>query len=260
VADHADPHGPSVRRRPECIGQAFAGQQVGIRLVRQRSDVVDRVLHLPGERDELVGAVGGVAVKALGDTREVDAQRNETLLRAVVEVALDPLALVPDGDRAPRRRLGEPLQRRPELSDQACVLEDDEAIRRRRPDERRIRCERGIVDHGRQAPAVHEHFGHRGAGPALGHPGRPAALVHPSPRIARHPVHDAQRRILEGVRDMPAQLAGAGRGAQAQGQPLEHGGDVEAAVHQPSGEAQRDGGRLSTQAQPRTSIVSGTLP
>jgi hypothetical protein len=71
----------------------------------QRAHVVDRPLHLHGQGGELAGAVGGVAVQALGEQREVDTQRDETLLRSVMEVALDALALILGGHRAPRLRL-----------------------------------------------------------------------------------------------------------------------------------------------------------
>ena len=60
-----------------------------------RSDLIERVFDLCAELAEQGGAVAAfIPVDALGRELALDPQRNETLLRAHVEVALDPPALV----------------------------------------------------------------------------------------------------------------------------------------------------------------------
>jgi hypothetical protein len=108
---------------------------LGVDTGRDRAEVVKRALDLVAElRDEaaLVRVLELVACHA-----EVDAQRDETLLGAVVQVALDapPLGVAGGDDARPRVA---------QLALEVAVLDREDRRRRRRPHEL------GVLGEGRR--------------------------------------------------------------------------------------------------------------
>ena len=96
----------------------------------------------------------GIVGELVGVHPELERERDQPLLGAVVEVALEPLALLLAGlDHALARAL-ELLQLRLELDLQAPVLERDPRRRADRLQQLRLIVERGVVDEGRQMSAV----------------------------------------------------------------------------------------------------------
>ena len=147
-------------------------------------------------------------------------------------------ACVADGDD-PRPRLRQLAQRALQLAHQPVVLESRDRVRRRRLDDAGLEPEQVVVL-DRRGPAGDAHRGHRPPRPRAGRRGRAALLVAPVPRGVDRVVDDPQRRVLEGVGHLGRELAGGDVGAHPAGEPLEHGGDVEARGEQPRGEAERE--------------------
>ena len=90
-----DAHGQraAVGGRPERLGEAGVHEQRRVDAVGQVAQLLDRVLHGVAERVEhLGGGLGVVGEDVLGEA-EVHRQRDEVLLGAVVQVALDLAAL-----------------------------------------------------------------------------------------------------------------------------------------------------------------------
>ena len=90
---HLSGHGRAARGGPERLGDAALGQQRRIDPARERADLVQDVVHLPPHRREHALALGRVVLHRLGRHLELDAQADEMLLHAVVEIALEPAPL-----------------------------------------------------------------------------------------------------------------------------------------------------------------------
>ena len=122
-----------------------AREQVRVRHVGERPHLFDGQLDLPRELDELAARSGASPFR-----RSASSAR---LMRSATRRCCAPSwrsrSIRSRSSRGRRRasrlRLGQPLQRRLQLADQARVLEDDEPVRRRRPDQRRVRRERRVV-------------------------------------------------------------------------------------------------------------------
>ena len=166
------------------------------RLVDLEAEAVDHLLLL--RRSEL-----------LADQREVHAQRDEPLLRAVVEIALDAAALGVT-------RLHDPCPRRPQLALQRAVLDGEQRGRRRSAHELRILRQR-LLDH---------HRGHRLVVAVDRHPG--AVRFHGRRRqgmagrlqvlpARRLPVRQPQCGVVERLGHRVAPLLGR----RLRGEPLE---------------------------------------
>ena len=138
------------------------------------AQLADRRLRV-GERavDQLAGA-GRVGVEALARELQLDHQRHEPLLRAVVEVAAEPAALGVARVDEPRPRRAQRLQPRAQLHLQARVLEREPRRRGRLDDELgRLGQHRG-VQQAADAPALVVDLGQHcpGSGSASGRPSR----------------------------------------------------------------------------------------
>ena len=78
------------------------------------------------------------SVEPLRGELELDPQRDEPLLRTVVQVALDPAALVVRRGLDARARLAHLLQQRRRLGREAVVVQRHQRVRRRGGDEGRV--------------------------------------------------------------------------------------------------------------------------
>jgi hypothetical protein len=109
------------RHEPQRLCEPVLGQRRRRGAVRERAHHVDGLVDPVADRVELLDAIGHVGTQLLGEEREADAQREQLLLGAVVEVALElaPLVL---GDR---RDLA---ARRAQVRDQPRVLEHHEPV------------------------------------------------------------------------------------------------------------------------------------
>ncbi len=193
--------------------------------------VVDVALHPPDGRR----ALGRVRIQLLGDELELDAQGHESLLRAVVQVALDPAPLAVSDRRDPRTRPPELVQRRLELGDQAIVLERGQRVGAGSLYEQRV--ESAVVGDRREPSAVDLYLCHRTPSCGLGGAARPARLVDPVPAVPAQPVHDAQRPIGERRLQRSAQGVCVRVLAQLERDALERVGHEQALTQQPDREA-----------------------
>ena len=133
------------RRRAQRVDEPAIGERRRIDPARERAHLVDRVLDLGAEPAQRRGALRVLAVGLLGHQLELDAQRDEPLLGAVVEVALDPAALVVGGRLDARARVADLAQERARLRRQPLVVERHERVRRRGRDERVVVAQPGVV-------------------------------------------------------------------------------------------------------------------
>src|SRR5205085_11329237 len=112
---------------------------------REGTYLVDGLVDLRLEVPDGLRVDWRVGVEPLGNQAEPHAQRDETLLGAVMDVALDLTALtVPDRDD-PGPRLRQLLERAAQAADEAVVLERIQGVRPGRLDEGRILREARVV-------------------------------------------------------------------------------------------------------------------
>jgi hypothetical protein len=123
--------------------------------VRELAQLVDGGLELThGSRDDALELRGPPGRKLPLLDEQVERQRNEPLLRAVVEVALDAPSLGIRRGGDPRTGLAHVDERRPQLRLEAHVLERERRCGGDPLDEPRLLRERGVVDEDGDAPAV----------------------------------------------------------------------------------------------------------
>ena len=127
---------------------------------------------------------------------QVQRERDELLLRAVVQVALDPPARVVGRLDDPQPRHPQLLHPRAQLGLQALVVDRQRGGGGGRGDELRRRVELGVVDDRRQphAPAVDRGPGAAGAG--VGQLDRAAGVVDEDLALGQ-PVGDVERAVAE---------------------------------------------------------------
>ena len=135
---------------------------------------------------------------------ELQRERDEPLLSAVVQVALQPAPLAHRHLDEPGPRRLELLDPRAELGLEALVLELQRRRGRRRAHEARVVAQRGVVDDGADALAVALDLGDRAAG-AVGGELDAMALVGDVVAGRLAPVDELERRVAEGVRERRAQ-------------------------------------------------------
>ena len=147
--------GTAERAASDCERDAepVAGDHSRVQAVGDRAQLLER------DRDLLAGGFDlrlrlGIVGELVGVHPELERERDQPLLGAVVEVALEPLALLLAGLDHARARALELLQLRLELDLQAPVLERDPRRRADRLQQLRLLVERGVVDEGRQMSAV----------------------------------------------------------------------------------------------------------
>src|SRR4051794_5415596 len=196
-------------RGPQRLGQPALGEEGRIDAAREGTHLVDRLVDLRLEVSDGVRADGRIGVEPLRDQLEPYAQRDQTLLSAVVEVALDSAALaVPDRDY-PRSRSRELLERAAQTLDEAVVLERIQRIRRGSLDEGWILREARVMQDRGYPPPVGAHLGNRTPICGLRRLYRPTCLIDPMARVAAQPVHDLERGVLQRIGERGAQIAGA---------------------------------------------------
>ncbi len=96
----------------------------------------------------------GIVGEVLLEHPELEGERDEPLLRAVVEVALEPFSLLLTGREDARTRAVELVEPGAELGLEPRVLERDPGRGGRRGEQLGLVVERGVVDQGRDALAV----------------------------------------------------------------------------------------------------------
>ena len=126
----------------------------GVDAARELAQLLERRRELAARRRHQLLGRGGVAPDVGLDHPQLQRDRDQPLLRAVVQIALEPAALGVAGGHdalAGRLHLGEPSLG---LLQQALVLERHRRRRADRLDHLRIVVERGVVDERRHLPAV----------------------------------------------------------------------------------------------------------
>ena len=88
----ADPRGCSQRS-----GQTVISQHRGIDALRQQANLLQGRLHVLAQRRDQLGGHRRVLLEHLTGKRKADAQRDQAVLRPVVEISLDALALLVGG-------------------------------------------------------------------------------------------------------------------------------------------------------------------
>ena len=196
----ADGHRRLARDDRERRADAEGGQELGIDAVRDRPQLVDGFVDLDAEALEHPRRLR--RIELLGRDREVDAQRHEALLGAVVQVALDAPPLGVAG-------LEDPLARGAQLALEVTVLDRQERGRRRCAHQLGILRQRLVDHHRRHRPAValgrhpHAPSPHR-----RGHERRPVRF--PEAAGVRVVVPQSQGAVVERRRDRLAPLIGCG--------------------------------------------------
>ena len=129
---------------------------------------------------------------------QLQRERDELLLGAVVQVALDPAARRVAGLHDPQARHAQLLHARLQVGLQTLVVERQRSGRGGGRDQLRGRVERGVVDDRGDAPAVAVD---RGPGPArarLGQRDRVPGLIHEALAVGQ-PVDDVHRPVAEAL-------------------------------------------------------------
>ena len=232
------PPGTSAGRRlaatPVAIGRAargaaqrllepLLGEHRGVDAGGERAHLVDRGVDAAAELHQRRRLARLRAPEARRRELELDAQADEPLLGAVVEVALDPPALAVGRRDDPRARLGELLERPAQVGHQALVLKHDERVRARRGEQRGRR--RRATGRGRSPRRARYRWdlGHAWAALRRARPAsrsrRPSGPPLPGAR------GDPQAGVLERARHPAAQRRGVACVGQADGEPLERRGD-----------------------------------
>ena len=181
---------------------------------------------------------------------ELDPQRHQPLLGAVVQVALDPSALSFRAGSQARARELQLAQRRLGLGREPLVLEHDSGHRDTGLDQLRACAEAGVVDDRRHdRPALADLADGSCAARARGRHGLPPA-VHPPVLGAAVAENDLDRRVVEGLGKGPRGGEGVRERAQALGNMLERRPREESPAQQADEERERDGGNGDRQ-EPR---------
>src|SRR5437868_3394099 len=87
------PAAPGRGRRGKSVGQSAVEEKRRVNALRQLSHTFQRLAHVVPDPLEQFLRLAGVGVGELAGQLEVDGERNEVLLNAVVQIALDPAAL-----------------------------------------------------------------------------------------------------------------------------------------------------------------------
>src|SRR4051812_40394494 len=185
---------------------------------RELAQLLERALQLGARGLEEPRARGRVGVELALREPELERQRDEPLLRAVVEVALEPPALA-------HRHLDEPgprglqlLDPRAQLGLEPLVLQLERRRGRRGADEARVVAQRRVVDDGADALGVALDLRDRAPGAMVGQLDA-VALVGDVVAGRLAPVDELQRRVTERVRQRRPQARLRIRRVQALDQP-----------------------------------------
>ena len=181
------------------LDEAAVGEGGRVDASGERADLVERAVDLAAQLADQLRAAMVAAVDALGGELELDPQRHEALLGAVVQVALDPAALVVGAGLDARARLAHLVEQHRGFLAEPAVVEREHGVRPCGVDEpvlvrqRVVRVgradpQREVVSHlgpqrggldaesvaGRRlpgGPVGRGHVGRRGIGGTAGRPG-----------------------------------------------------------------------------------------
>jgi hypothetical protein len=92
------------KRPMQGISEPALLQQSRLRAMYELAQVIERLLRLVGQLAEHVRPGGGLVCDTLGSEPEMDAQRDQSLLGAVVQIALQPAALLLAGPHGAQSR------------------------------------------------------------------------------------------------------------------------------------------------------------
>ena len=193
--------------------EAVVGEHGGMDAARELAQLRERDGELVAE---LVDGGGRLRVVAQPRAQQpqVERERDELLLGAVVQVALDLAAGVVGGLDDPPARVAQLLQPRAQVGLQALVVERQRGGRRGRVHQLRRRVQLGVVHDRRDAVALALDGGPRAARPGAGQRHGMAALVDEDLAVGQ-PVGDVQRAVAEPLGEHLAHGALAGHvGAQ----------------------------------------------
>ena len=221
----------------------------------ERPQLVERDLDLVAEHARPRRPRLGVGAHQLLGEREPDPQRDQPLLRAVVQVALDPRALEV-------RRRGDPLARALELRQRASASREREPLWER--PRRRATPPRTAAPRRRAGPR-------RGPAPRPGSPSSPITVVRPAvggegrrvPAVAVAPPAGASPATSRSTAGSSSAEPSAPRRppvalmAQLGAQAPQHRGDQQPAVQQPDQERGGDGGNAQAPDRPERGGESG---
>ena len=177
-----------------------------------------------------LGQLVGPAARQL----ELERERDEPRLGAVVEVAFEAPALGVAGLDEPRAGRAQVLYASPQLGRQALVLERQGRGGARGAGEVGLLVQRRVVHDCGDPPALQLH----GRPTLLGEPERTAGCVHEALRLGQ-PIGELDTRIAEPLRERRTQLLLAGRLAQPRDQLGDRRAVGEPRAQQPGKEAER---------------------
>ena len=253
----------SIGARPASASSAGAeaavGQDRGVDAARELAQLGERERELLlGAVEQLVGPVGVLVQLALGEPQR-QRERDEPLLGAVVQVALQPPALLRAGLDDPGARGAQLLDAGAQLGLQALVLHREAGGGRDRAQQLGVlaaasrRARSRPTRRPSSSTAVHA----RAVSPSAG-----SSTVWPS-ESTHLPLSSSQntsceRAVAERVRQPAAQVAGAGRLAEPQQQLRHRAGADHAAAHEADQEHPRDRREDDQAGVPSTSVSRET--
>jgi len=167
----------STRERVERCREALLGEDRRVHAPRELTELVNGRLELVDRgREQAVDlGIGVFAGPALGNA-ELEGQRNQPLLGAVMQIALDPAPLVVRRRDDTPARLLHLLKLRPHLRLEAGILEREPGGGTGRPNELGLVEQRRVMDEYRDRLTVLVEFGDRSPS-TLGELDRPTGRV-----------------------------------------------------------------------------------
>jgi hypothetical protein len=202
-----DGQGRARRQRLERDREAMAAEDGGMDSPSHVPQLLEREPDLTSGRIELLLELGLVR-ELLLEQAQPQRQRDQPLLRAVVEIPLEPLALLLSGfDHAGSRSL-QLLEASPELRVQAPVLERDAGGRADSIEQLVLVVERAVVDQGGDTNAVSVDR-RRCALVVVGQLDRTAVQIDVGAKVGQ-PVRERQRGIPQRLRQRVSQVGRLG--------------------------------------------------
>ena len=139
--------------RAQRVSEPGAREQRRVDPARQRANFVDRLVDVVLQSVKHLGARGILARERGGRQSQLQAQRQQPLLRTIVQIALDLLARVLLGGESARPRVREVVDRLVELVSEAVVLQRRQRIGANAQKQSTIPGQRRVVNHS-DAPAA----------------------------------------------------------------------------------------------------------